>query len=183
MPDTQQLFIATVRTAGEPGERKYAVRAATPNGALEALLVELGHEVFNRSAVAIEWANSDPLNAGVAAQMQRAIEIEAQNVLGFCIWLANNAMHLEPTVNPTMGGQAGEAFFLGLSVPTLVAALMGNNVRGATLESARDVLLRRYLEDDETQARCSSAWAKPRPRLRGRDHEADRPAPRDAVAG
>ena len=95
----------------------------------------------------------DPLNAGVAAQMQRSIEIEAQNVVGFIGWLASNAMHLAPTTHPTMGGKADESFFLKLSIPTVLAGLMDGQVRGGTLEAARDVLLQRYLEDDDTQAR------------------------------
>lgn len=95
----------------------------------------------------------DPLNAGVAAQMPVALQIEAQNVQGFCAWLACNSLHLEATPDPTMGGTAGVAFFRTLSVPTVVAALMAGYVNGATLEAARDVLVQRYLEDDDTQAR------------------------------
>ena len=95
----------------------------------------------------------DPLNAGVAAQMQRSVDIEAQNVTGFVAWLASNVLHLEATPNPTMGAPAGESWFLKLSVPTVLAAVMDHAVRGSTLEAARDVLIQRYLEDDDTQAR------------------------------
>lgn len=53
MSETQQLFIATVRTAGEPGERKYAVHATTTRGAIEARREELRDD-FKRAAISIE---------------------------------------------------------------------------------------------------------------------------------
>lgn len=96
---------------------------------------------------------ADQANVGIAAQMAKALEDEAQNVFGFTAWLATNAMNLRPLTRPTMGGQAGEAFFQQLSVPTVVAALMDSDVHGATLEAARNVLVQRYLADDDTQAR------------------------------
>lgn len=93
----------------------------------------------------------DSFNAAVVACLPEAYDAEAKDARRFAAWVALQCLHMDAT--PFPGGVANEAFFRGLSTPSVIAALMDERVNGTTLEAARAVLVQRFLEDDDTQAR------------------------------